>query len=68
VSVCRRSAFSKDLRVNLYEHALHGTGLGLPIARVFIEAHDGLVWVESRKGGPGARFCVELPIAPSGSA
>jgi two-component system sensor histidine kinase KdpD len=39
-----------------------GAGLGLTIAKTFIEAHDQRIWVEDAPGG-GAKFCFTLPIA-----
>ncbi len=39
-----------------------GTGLGLYIARRFIEMHKGRVWVESPGKGKGSTFFIELPI------
>ncbi len=39
-----------------------GMGLGLPIARQVMEAHDGRIWVESRPG-EGATFSFTLPFA-----
>jgi signal transduction histidine kinase len=39
-----------------------GTGLGLYIARRFIEMHQGKIWVESEGKGKGSRFFIELPI------
>jgi signal transduction histidine kinase len=39
-----------------------GAGLGLAIARGFIEAQGGRIWAENRPGG-GARFAFTLPIA-----
>jgi two-component system sensor histidine kinase KdpD len=39
-----------------------GAGLGLTIAKTFIEAHGQRIWVEDAPGG-GARFCVTLPVA-----
>jgi signal transduction histidine kinase len=40
-----------------------GTGLGLNIVKRFVEAHGGVVWVESEMG-KGAGFHFTLPIAP----
>lgn len=37
-----------------------GTGLGLALARKFIEMHGGTIWVESELG-QGARFTIILP-------
>ncbi len=39
-----------------------GAGLGLAIAKTFVEAHGQRIWVEDAPGG-GARFCFTLPIA-----
>ncbi|MDX8402357.1 MAG: ATP-binding protein, partial [Mariprofundaceae bacterium] len=39
-----------------------GAGLGLAICHRIIEAHDGLIWVESEPGR-GATFHVLLPLA-----
>lgn len=44
-----------------------GAGLGLTIAKAFIEAHEGRIWVEDAPGG-GARFCCTLPEAASAEA
>ncbi len=37
-----------------------GTGLGLALARRFVELHGGRIWVESNLG-QGSRFCFHLP-------
>jgi two-component system, OmpR family, sensor histidine kinase KdpD len=39
-----------------------GAGLGLAIARGFVEANGGRIWAESRPG-QGATFAVALPVA-----
>jgi two-component system sensor histidine kinase KdpD len=39
-----------------------GAGLGLTIAKTFVEAHGQRIWVEDAPGG-GARFCFTLPVA-----
>ncbi|OMH32680.1 ATP-binding protein [Motiliproteus sp. MSK22-1] len=39
-----------------------GTGLGLPIARRFIQMHGGRLHVESEGEGKGSQFCIRLPL------
>jgi two-component system, OmpR family, sensor kinase len=41
-----------------------GSGIGLAIARLIVEAHGGTIRVESKPGG-GACFTVSLPCAPA---
>jgi two-component system, OmpR family, sensor histidine kinase KdpD len=39
-----------------------GAGLGLSIAKTFVEAHGQRIWVEDAPEGVGARFCFTLPV------
>jgi K+-sensing histidine kinase KdpD len=42
--------FEKYFRVNPHDLHVPGTGLGLPIARAIVEAHQGRIWAESKLG------------------
>ncbi len=39
-----------------------GTGLGLYVARKFVDQHKGRIWVRSPGRGQGSTFFVELPV------
>ncbi|MFH1294074.1 MAG: ATP-binding protein [Pseudomonadota bacterium] len=39
-----------------------GTGIGLYIAKKFVEMHKGKLWAESQGRGKGSAFFIELPI------
>jgi two-component system, OmpR family, sensor histidine kinase KdpD len=58
----QRQIFEKYYRGKQSRGHLTGMGMGLPIARQVVEAHEGRVWVESQPG-EGATFSFTLPLA-----
>ncbi len=52
--------FSRGKDVSSVNH--QGTGLGLYIAKKFIEMQGGKIWAESEGKGKGSTFYIELPI------
>jgi len=43
-------------------HWIEGAGLGLYVAKRYVELHKGKIWAESKGKGKGSTFFVELPI------
>jgi signal transduction histidine kinase len=56
--------FQRYSRGGAREREVAGTGLGLMIVREIVEAHGGVVGVESREG-EGSRFWFRIPRAPA---
>ncbi len=57
--------FEKYFRVRAMETAhIPGSGLGLPLARAYVEAHGGRIWVESKiREGTTIHFSLPLKVS-----
>src|SRR3989344_2181782 len=56
--------FSKDARAdNASRTNVGGTGLGLYVAKQFVDAHNGRIWAKSAGEGKGSSFFIELNAA-----
>ncbi len=55
--------FGKFIRAaNANEVNVMGTGLGLYVAKQFVEAHGGKIWAQSKGQNQGSTFIVEFPL------
>jgi signal transduction histidine kinase len=59
----QETVFEEFRQVGASEKKVEGTGLGLALARRFIELHGGHMWVKSEVG-VGSCFAFTLPTAP----
>jgi signal transduction histidine kinase len=59
----REAIFEEFRQVGQAERKREGTGLGLALARKFVELHGGRLWVKSEVGR-GSTFTFSLPAGP----
>ena len=55
------NVFERFYRVD--QHFSDGTGVGLAIAKLIVEAHDGTISAQSNDLGQGSTFTIELPAS-----
>lgn len=53
--------FEEFIRDERIQREIRGSGLGLHVAKVFTEAHNGKVWAESEGEGKGSTFFMSIP-------
>jgi PAS domain S-box-containing protein len=58
----QKGLFNPYYRTEVDRRRLGGLGLGLALAKNFIELHGGRIWVNSKKG-TGSTFAFSLPLA-----
>lgn len=57
-----KRASGKSMRMRDGE-PVEGSGLGLYVAKMFVEAHKGTIWAESKGIGKGTTFAFSIPLA-----
>jgi signal transduction histidine kinase len=64
----QRAVFEEFRQVGAKASRKHeGTGLGLTLARKFVELHGGQIWVQSQVG-QGSMFTFTLPVRPESTS
>jgi signal transduction histidine kinase len=63
----QEAVFEEFRQVGAASKKVEGTGLGLALARKFIELHGGRIWVESKLGA-GSTFTFSLPLGGRGTS
>ncbi len=58
----QKAVFEKFTQVDVLKDEVKGTGLGMYIAKKFIELHKGQIWFHSDGAGKGTTFYFSLPI------
>ncbi len=53
--------FEEFIRDERVKQEIRGTGIGLSIAKTFVEAHNGKIWAESEGEGKGSTFSISIP-------
>jgi signal transduction histidine kinase len=61
----QKFVFEKFTQVDVLKDEVKGTGLGMYIAKRFIELHKGKIWFHSDGEGEGTTFFFSLPILKS---
>ncbi len=60
----QKRIFEKFARIKAGGHRPTGLGIGLAFCRTAIQAHGGIIWIESEEG-KGSRFVFTLPVKPT---
>ncbi len=53
--------FEEFIRDERVKREIRGSGLGLHVAKVFVEAHQGKIWMQSAGPGKGSVFAFSIP-------